>query len=501
MVAGHLREQNGYYQMILTWKDNQGKRKTKSISTGLTVKGNKKRAEAMLLKTREEFNPENLPENAGISLDDFLKKWLKDKATTMSAREYAGFAYAIKANINPYFKQHSVLLPQLTAKEIEQFFQHERTNADATPDELIFYHETLTTCLGYAVELGWLKANPAETANPCGEQAPILFCDFIEEWLEMMRTKVGETTYASYALNVERSIIPFFRERNCTIQDLERHPKHIQDYYQSLLEAGLSPTTVIRRHANVRKCLQYAFQLGIIKSNPADRVEKPRKAKFNATIYNREELERLFTVARGDPLELPIIMGAFYGLRRSEVLGLKWSAIDFEKKTISIRHTVTEVCVDGKSTVLQRDTTKTKSSCRTLPLVPPLEQVLNVVRKQQAINRQVCGNCYCMDYLDYVVVNPIGELMKPNFITQHFAILLEKNNMKKIRFHDLRHSCASLLYANGVSLKEIQEWLGHSDISTTSNIYTHLDFSSKISSAKAILPAFPKNVQYLTSGQ
>lgn len=244
-----------------------------------------------------------------------------------------------------------------------------------------------------------------------------------------------------------------------------------------------------------------SFQLGIIKSNPADRVEKPRKAQYKATIYNQEELNVLFKVARGDPLELPIILGAFYGLRRSEVLGLKWDAIDFEKETISIRHTVTEMCVDGKATVFQRDTTKTKSSCRTLPLVAPFERLLQKVKQQQKINRQVCGSCYCNDYLEYVNVNAIGELMKPNFITQHFEILLAKNKLKKIRFHDLRHSCASLLYANGVSLKEIQEWLGHSDISTTSNIYTHLDFSSKVSSANAILPAFPKNVQYYASEQ
>ena len=163
--------------------------------------------------------------------------------------------------------------------------------------------------------------------------------------------------------------------------------------------------------------------------------------------------------------------------------------------------TVTEMCVDGKATVFQRDTTKTKSSCRTLPLVAPFERLLQKVKQQQKINRQVCGSCYCNDYLEYVNVNAIGELMKPNFITQHFEILLAKNKLKKIRFHDLRHSCASLLYANGVSLKEIQEWLGHSDISTTSNIYTHLDFSSKVSSANAILPAFPKNVQYYASEQ
>ena len=97
----------------------------------------------------------------------------------------------------------------------------------------------------------------------------------------------------------------------------------------------------------------------------------------------------------------------------------------------------------------------------------------------------------CKDYLDYIYVNEIGELVKLNFLTQHFETVLKKNGLKKIRFHDLRHSCASLLYANGVSLKEIQEWLGHSDIGTTSNIYTHLDYSSKASSANAILACYP----------
>ena len=80
----------------------------------------------------------------------------------------------------------------------------------------------------------------------------------------------------------------------------------------------------------------------------------------------------------------------------------------------------------------------------------------------------------------------MGHLLKPNFVTQHFSLLLERNGLKKIRFHDLRHSCASLLYASGVGLKEIQEWLGHSDIGTTSNIYTHLDCNSKRISANAM---------------
>ena len=88
-------------------------------------------------------------------------------------------------------------------------------------------------------------------------------------------------------------------------------------------------------------------------------------------------------------------------------------------------------------------------------------------------------------------MNELGELIKPGYITQHFPALLEKKNLRRIRFHDLRHNCASLLYANGVSMKEIQEWLGHSDISTTSNIYTHLDYSSKVASANAIIGIYP----------
>ena len=97
--------------------------------------------------------------------------------------------------------------------------------------------------------------------------------------------------------------------------------------------------------------------------------------------------------------------------------------------------------------------------------------------------------------LSKVYVDPMGKRIRPDFLSQHFPDFLVAHQMKRIRFHDLRHSCASLLYANGVSLKEIQEWLGHSDISTTSNIYTHLDFSSKVSSANAIVNIFPENTK------
>lgn len=156
---------------------------------------------------------------------------------------------------------------------------------------------------------------------------------------------------------------------------------------------------------------------------------------------------------KGDPLELAVIVGAFYGLRRSEVVGLKWDAIDFKKKTISIRHTVVQFNLDGQNQIVRKDSTKTKSSCRTLPLVPPFELLLHHLKEEQSVNQKVCGDCYCRDYLEYIYVDAMGNLIKPNFITQHFEILLKKNNLKKIRFHDLRHTYASRCIERGVDVK------------------------------------------------
>ena len=171
-----------------------------------------------------------------------------------------------------------------------------------------------------------------------------------------------------------------------------------------------------------------------------------------------------------------------------ELLGVVFLAPLYSSRIMRV---VTQMNVDGKQTIVDKERTKTKSSYRTLPLVAPFEKLLHELKAEQEEHRKVCGSAYCTEFLDYIYVNEIGERIKPNFITQNFPLTLEKAGLRRIRYHDLRHSCASLLYANGVSLKDIQEWLGHSDISTTSNIYTHLDYSSKVSSANAIIDCFP----------
>lgn len=237
-----------------------------------------------------------------------------------------------------------------------------------------------------------------------------------------------------------------------------------------------------------------AFKAGILDVNPADRIDRPRKVSFKANVYNSSELATLFEVFRSDLLELAIILASFYGLRRSEVIGLKWDAIDFERKTITIQHVVTQATVDGKYKTIQKDRTKNQSSLRSLPLVPPVEAALMREREQQLQNRKIYGSSYCKKYTEYIYVDPLGQLIKPSYVTEHFRWVCDKNGLKHIRFHDLRHSCATLLYENGVDMKAIQEWLGHSTISTTANIYTHLNYRNKIASANAILGIIPENL-------
>ena len=202
--------------------------------------------------------------------------------------------------------------------------------------------------------------------------------------------------------------------------------------------------------------------------------------------YSAEEMEKLFEVAQGHKLELIIQLAAFYGLRRAEVMGLRWEAIDFEAKTLTIRHIVTSTRIDGKKILVEADRAKTKSSLRTLPLVDPIAERLKAVKEQQEYNQKICGNCYNQEYLGYVFVDAMGNLIQPDSVTTGFPQLLKENGLRRIRFHDLRHSCASLLLKEGVPMKQIQEWLGNSDISTTANIYAHLDSQSKNLSARTM---------------
>ena len=253
---------------------------------------------------------------------------------------------------------------------------------------------------------------------------------------------------------------------------------------------GLSANTVIHHHAIIRKALDYAYKMDVIQNNPADKVQRPKKEQYIGSFYNENELNELFEKSKDDPLNLMIRVASYYGLRRSEVLGLKWDAFDFDNKTITIKHTVTIGKIDGKRQIYSKDRTKNKSSYRTLPLIDDIADRLLELKEQQEYFKKAFGKSYYKKDKEYVFVKPDGKLIRPDYVSEHFKSLLNKLGLRHIRFHDLRHSCASLLLAKGIPMKAIQEWLGHSNFSTTANIYAHLDSNSKQLSAQAITSAF-----------
>ena len=316
------------------------------------------------------------------------------------------------------------------------------------------------------------------------QKGDILFTDFLLKWLRVAKSTVKLTTYASYEMMATRIIIPYFETLNIKLKELTT--EDIQEFYSTQLER-VSANTVIHYHAVIHRALKYAVKIKTIQSNPAVNVERPRKEKFIGSFYDKKEINTLFDIIQGHPLEVAIKLAAFYGLRREEIIGLKWTAIDFENNTLTIQHTVTECNLDGKHIGVASDTAKTDSSLRTMPLVTNFREMLLAKKEKQEHYRKLCGRSYCKEYLDYIFVNEMGERWKPRYLSDGFKRILEQNGLRRIRFHDLRHTCASLLLANNVPMKKIQEWLGHSDFSTTANIYAHLDFQSKISSAEAML--------------
>ncbi|WP_349945175.1 site-specific integrase [Lacrimispora sp. BS-2] len=311
-----------------------------------------------------------------------------------------------------------------------------------------------------------------------------MFSDYMLEWLQSMKPNIENITFAGYTRAVKNVIVPYFEPLGIALKDLKA--SDIQRFYNHELQK-VSAKTLQRYHANIHKALKDAVRMDIIVSNPAEKVTRPKAQKFVGSFYHSEEINQLFEFSKGTCLEMPILFGAFYGLRRAEIVGLWWTAIDFRQNTISIRHTVNSYKLEGKKMVEAKDRAKTKSSMRTLPLVPVFRDYLLQLKKKQEEYRRLCGNSYCKDYLDYLYVDELGRLIEPNYITHTFPSFLKKHELRKIRFHDLRHSCASLLLANNVPMKQIQEWLGHSDFSTTANIYAHLDYNSKLSSASALM--------------
>ena len=253
------------------------------------------------------------------------------------------------------------------------------------------------------------------------KKVQISFADFMIKWLEMIKHQIEESTYTGYKRQIEGRTKEYFTKNPVMLVDLK--PVHILDFYNWLYSQGLKGTTVTKYHANIRKALDYAVQTDLIPNNPAIKVGRPQQEQFIADYYNEEELNNLFKVVKDTTLELIVYLTAFYGLRRSEVLGIKWSAIDFENKTITKRKT------------------KNKSSYRTLPLFREIEELLLYTRKMQEYYMSIFKESYNKQFKDFVCIDETGNLRKPDYVSHKFKQILRYNDLREIRFHDLRHSC------------------------------------------------------------
>ena len=330
-------------------------------------------------------------------------------------------------------------------------------------------------------------SNKMNTIAKNSKYSNMLFSDYMLEWLENIKPKVVQSTYIGYEQVVKGRLCPYFKSKKIKLIDLR--PRDIQDFINYLYKQRLKGSTIAHYTSNMNTALKEAVIAEIILSNPMDRIESVKKEVYIPEFYTDDELIELIEVIKTQKLELPLTLGIIYGLRREEILGLTWNAIDFKNKSITIRKTVGRGKYDGVTQFLIKDIPKNKSSYRTLPMFDFIADSLKKYKEKYKLNEKIFGNTYITDYKDFICLMDNGELVKPDYVDRTFSRILKENGFRHIRLHDLRHSCATLLLRNGVPLPEIQKWLGHSNIITTQR-YSHLDQNDKSIPANMIETKF-----------
>lgn len=325
-------------------------------------------------------------------------------------------------------------------------------------------------------------------STSCGD---MLFSVYVKQWLYRKKSSIELSTWEGYQIYAERHIIPYFEALNLSLRDVK--PKHIQEYYlykntSGRLDnkpGGLSIASIKKHSIVLKESLDDAVLEELINRNPARGVKLPGKNTpgKEKTFLTAEKANKLLKVFEGHPLQALVYVTLYYGLRRSEVLGLRWSAIDFEKNTLSINHAVVK-----NRTIIEKDTVKTQSSYHTYLLIDDVKQILLREREKKIEQKAHFGKAYIES--DYVFTWEDGSLFRPDYVTRGFQRVLKRNGFPVMRFHDLRHSTASILYDKGWDIKDIQSWLRHSSIDVTSDIYTHISEDRKAKKANELNSTF-----------
>ena len=370
-------------------------------------------------------------------------------------RKKDGYYHLIIDTIHPITKEKIRHSESTKLKVIEERKRKNSKNEDEAKYRLKLFREK------------WSKFYFSDSKN---EVEDIYFTDYLKQWLNSIKAGLEPNTVRGYTMNIERKIIPYFEPKKFLLSELKA--KHIQEFYTYCLnEEKLNPNTVIRYHANIRKCLQTALKQELVTSNQADLVDKPKKRKYIAKVLLPDEIFEILSYIKGTHLELPTFFSIYYGLRRSETAGLLWSNIDFKNKKITIGNSLIE---GEKRELINRKKLKTKSSYRTIELIPEVEKFLLNLKERQNYFKDMFKGSYNKKYLDNICVKENGELIKLDYITKKFKEITKKLGYKNVHFHCLRHSFSTNMYNGGMDMKELQAWLGHSSISTTMDTYSHL---------------------------
>ena len=287
---------------------------------------------------------------------------------------------------------------------------------------------------------------------------------FMRHWLSACcEPKLAVNTVNGYRVNIEKHIIPYIGE----IPLNRLKPSDIQKLYGDLLSSGLSGTSVRYVHNNLHRALKHAMKQELIPRNPADYVDPPRIDRPEPRTLTPDEAKRLVAASVGRDIHLPILLGLTLGLRRGEALGLQWSDIDLHANTVTITHSA-NFC-NGSFAL---SSTKTRNSRRTLMFPDALRDAFEAEQEKQKKEAALFGagyNPYCL-----VCCLSDGTPITSGVLHHHFHELLHACGLPSIRFHDLRHTNATLMLRNNIPAKIVSSMLGHSSIGITMDTYSHV---------------------------
>ena len=301
--------------------------------------------------------------------------------------------------------------------------------------------------------------------------AKITLGKYLLDWLELRRLNLAATTFDGYKINIEKHIIPSLggiRLQHLTSSNIEKFYalKRKEGARADEKPGRLSERSLAYIHRVLSKALKNAVAKKMIPRNVANDVEnKPKITRYNPTVYSVNKVIKLLDCVRKTDMEVPVALAGVMGLRRGEILGLKWSNINFDNNTLSIKQQL----VYTKNAVIET-TPKTENSRRTIVLPNSIIVILKRHKKDQDKIKKLLGTDY-VDH-DYVNCREDGQPFHPSGFSSKFAQLLRKVGMPHIRFHDLRHSAATnMLLDSSIPIKIVSIILGHNDIRTTLQIY------------------------------